>query len=143
MTTCTNAVIKFFVREKVWISNKLLFCVTILFQHETYRKMGSLSYQSELVSFDESRRTGCFTTLPIRVHSRNDLADAASRQFVKDWAREMGDGRERHTYFSFSPVGNWSSLIYPEAVPERLGVLAYLSDLGLIHDGNYVILLIY
>ncbi|RYN41587.1 hypothetical protein AA0114_g10793 [Alternaria tenuissima] len=96
--------------------------------------MGSLSYQSKLVSFDESRRTGCFTTLPIRVHSRNDLADAASRQFVKDWAREMGDGRERHTYFSFSPVGNWSSLIYPEAVPKRLGVLAYLSDLGLIHD---------
>jgi ophiobolin F synthase len=54
----------------------------------------------------------------------------------------MGDGRERHTYFSFSPVGNWSSLIYPEAIPERLGVLAYLSDLGLIHDGNQIILLI-
>ncbi|KAL1796230.1 hypothetical protein ACET3X_004770 [Alternaria dauci] len=46
----------------------------------------------------------------------------------------MGDGRELHTHFSFSPVGNWSSLIYPEAIPERLGVLAYLSDLGLIHD---------
>ncbi|KAK1984577.1 geranylgeranyl pyrophosphate synthase [Colletotrichum cereale] len=96
--------------------------------------MEALSYQSKLVSAEEARRTGCFTTLPIRVHPRDDLADAASRRFVKDWAREIGDGREKHTYFSFSPVGNWSSLIYPEAIPERLGVLAYLSDLGLIHD---------
>ncbi|GKT67041.1 geranylgeranyl pyrophosphate synthetase [Colletotrichum tofieldiae] len=96
--------------------------------------MEALSYQSKLVSADEAGRTGCFTTLPIRIHPRDDLADAASRRFVKDWAREIGDGREKQTFFSFSPVGNWSSLIYPEAIPERLGVLAYLSDLGLIHD---------
>ncbi|KAI0521300.1 geranylgeranyl pyrophosphate synthase [Xylaria bambusicola] len=96
--------------------------------------METLSYQSSLVPFDESRRTGCFTTLPIRIHPRNDLADLASRRFVEDWASNIGDGREKQTYFSFSPVGNWSSLIYPEAIPERLGVLAYLSDLGLIHD---------
>lgn len=56
---------------------------------------------------------------------------------MRDWAREMSDGRETRTFFSFSPAGNWSSLIYPEAIPERLGVLAYLSDLGLIHDGMY------
>ncbi|KAK1478821.1 geranylgeranyl pyrophosphate synthase [Colletotrichum tamarilloi] len=96
--------------------------------------MGPLPYQSRHVPAEEARETGCFTTLPIRVHPRDDLADAASRRFVGDWAREMGDGREKKTYFSFSPVGNWSSLIYPEAIPERLGVLAYLSDLGLIHD---------
>lgn len=100
----------------------------------------TLTYQSKLISPDEASKTGCFTTLPIRLHPRDDLADTASRRFVNDWAREMGDGREQHTYFSFSPVGNWSSLIYPEAIPERLGVLAYLSDLGLIHDGKrYVI----
>lgn len=98
--------------------------------------METLSYQSRLVSADEACRTGCFTTLPIRIHPRDDLADAASRRFVKDWKREIGDDREKQTYFSFSPVGNWSSLIYPEAIPERLGVLAYLSDLGLIHDGK-------
>jgi ophiobolin F synthase len=112
--------------------------VSIIVLQEKSCTMGTLSYQSELISWDESRRTGCFTTLPIRIHPRDDLADAASRQFVKDWAREMGDGQERHTYFSFSPVGNWSSLIYPEAIPERLGVLAYLSDLGLIHDGSFI-----
>ncbi|KAF9869992.1 geranylgeranyl pyrophosphate synthase [Colletotrichum karsti] len=96
--------------------------------------MEPLSYQSKLVPAETARETGCFTTLPIRIHPRDDLADAASRRFVGDWAREMRDGREKKTYFSFSPVGNWSSLIYPEAIPERLGVLAYLSDLGLIHD---------
>lgn len=98
--------------------------------------MDTLSYQSKLVSADEARRTGCFTTLPIRIHPRDDVADAASRRFVREWVREIGDGREQHTYFSFSPAGNWSSLVYPEAIPERLGVLAYLSDLGLIRDGK-------
>lgn len=98
--------------------------------------METLSYQSRLVPADEARQTGCFTTLPIRIHPRDDLANSASRRFIRDWEREIGDGREKQTYFSFSPVGNWSSLIYPEAIPERLGVLAYLSDLGLIHDGN-------
>ncbi|KAI7773931.1 hypothetical protein LA080_009647 [Diaporthe eres] len=56
--------------------------------------------------------TDCFTTLHIRPHPRNDLADIASRGFMRDGAREIGD----------------------EAIPERLGALAYLSDLGLIHD---------
>lgn len=98
--------------------------------------MEKLSYQSRLVPADEAGQAGCFTTLPIRVHPRDDLANEASRRFVRDWAREIGDGREKKTHFSFSPVGNWSSLIYPEAIPERLGVLAYLSDLGLIHDGK-------
>ncbi|KAK2025341.1 geranylgeranyl pyrophosphate synthase [Colletotrichum zoysiae] len=96
--------------------------------------MQELSYQSKAIPADEARLTGCFTTLPIRIHPRDDIANAASQRFVEDWAREIGDGREKHTYFSFSPAGNWSSLIYPEAIPERLGVLAYLSDLGLIHD---------
>ncbi|KAI3395455.1 hypothetical protein diail_1318 [Diaporthe ilicicola] len=96
--------------------------------------MEPLTHQSKLIPPEEAAETGCFTTLPIRLHPQNDLADEASRRFMRDWAREMGDGRETRTYFSFSPAGNWSSLIYPEAIPERLGVLAYLSDLGLIHD---------
>lgn len=100
--------------------------------------MEPLTHQSKLIPPKEAAETGCFTTLPIRLHPQNELADEASRRFMRDWAREMGDGRETRTYFSFSPAGNWSSLIYPEAIPERLGVLAYLSDLGLIHDGTYV-----
>ncbi|KAL0256811.1 hypothetical protein SLS55_007620 [Diplodia seriata] len=93
-----------------------------------------LPYQSRLIAADEARQSGCFTTLPIRINPRDDLANAASHSFIKDWAAQIGDGRETKTHFSFSPVGNWSSLIYPEAIPARLGVLAYLSDLGLIHD---------
>ncbi|KAG6008147.1 hypothetical protein E4U21_004904 [Claviceps maximensis] len=93
-----------------------------------------MSYQSTLISADEARRTGCFTTLPIRIHPLDDVANAASRRFVRDWEKIIGDGLEKQTHFSFSPVGNWSSLIYPEAITERLAVLAYLSDLGLIHD---------
>lgn len=131
--------VRFFKERPVSKTVVLVFVLSnlIISKQGTHLMMGHLSYQSRLIPFDEARQTGCFTTLPLRIHPRDDLADAASRQFVKDWAREMRDGREQHTYFSFSPVGNWSSLIYPEAIPERLGVLAYLSDLGLIHDGIY------
>lgn len=97
--------------------------------------MEPLTYQSSLIPPIQANKTGCFTTLPIRIHPRNDLADAATHRFIREWAKHVGDGREKKTHFSFSSVGNWSALIYPEAIPERLGVLAYLSDLGLIHDG--------
>lgn len=50
--------------------------------------------------------TDCFTTLHIRPHPRNDLANIANRGFMRDGAREVGDGRETRTYFSFSPAGN-------------------------------------
>jgi ophiobolin F synthase len=98
--------------------------------------MEHITYQSQLIDNEEARKTGCFTTLPIRIHPRNDVADEASHRFIRDWALHIGDGREKTTQFSFSPVGNWSALIYPEAFTERLGVLTYLSDLGLIHDGK-------
>ena len=98
--------------------------------------MEQITYQSHLIPIEEARKTGCFTTLPIRIHPHNSTADAASHRFIRDWALHIGDGRETKTHFSFSPVGNWSALIYPEALTERLGVLTYLSDLGIIHDGK-------
>ncbi|KAF8250240.1 geranylgeranyl pyrophosphate synthase [Wilcoxina mikolae CBS 423.85] len=96
--------------------------------------MEQIAYQSQLIDIEEARKTGCFTTLPIRIHPRKDVADAATHKFIRDWDLYIGDGREKKTHFSFSPVGNWTALIYPEAFTERLGILTYLSDLGLIHD---------
>ncbi|KAL7760870.1 hypothetical protein ACKLNR_007405 [Fusarium oxysporum f. sp. zingiberi] len=96
--------------------------------------MDELTYQSRLISREEAQRTGCFTSLPIRIHLRNDIADAATAKFIADWAKHFHDGREKRTHFCPSPVGNWNSLLYPEAMPERLGAVSYLSDLGLIHD---------
>nr|P9WER6.1 RecName: Full=Fusoxypene synthase; Short=FS; Includes: RecName: Full=Sesterterpenoid synthase; Includes: RecName: Full=Geranylfarnesyl diphosphate synthase; Short=GFDP synthase; AltName: Full=Bifunctional terpene synthase FoFS; Short=BFTS FoFS [Fusarium oxysporum]UPT51558.1 geranylgeranyl pyrophosphate synthase [Fusarium oxysporum] len=96
--------------------------------------MDQLSYQSRLIPPEEAQQTGCFTSLPIRIHPRNDIADAATAKFIADWAKHVGDGREKRTHFCPSRVGNWNSLLYPEGLPERLGSVSYLLDLGLIHD---------
>ncbi|EXL91788.1 isoprenoid synthase domain-containing protein [Fusarium oxysporum II5] len=96
--------------------------------------MDELTYQSRLIPREEAQRTGCFTSLPIRIHPRNDIADAATAKFIAEWAKHFHDGREKRARFCPSPVGNWNSLLYPEAMPERLGAVSYLLDLGLIHN---------
>ena len=99
--------------------------------------MDELTCQSRLIPAEEAQRTGCFTSLPIRVHPRNGIADGATVKFTADWAKHVHDGREKRTHFCPSPVGNWNSFLYPEALPERLGTVSYLLDLGLIHDGEF------
>lgn len=95
--------------------------------------------QSRLIDPDEARKHGAFTTLPIRIHKRNDIADATARRVLYDWGHHVGDGMEKKALTSFSKLGNLNAFTYMEALPERLGVLAYLLDLGLIHDGIYLV----
>ncbi|KAF1942791.1 geranylgeranyl pyrophosphate synthase [Clathrospora elynae] len=90
--------------------------------------------QSRLIDADEARKNGAFTTLPIRIHKRNDIADATAHRVLRDWGHHMADGWEKKALTSFSHLGNLNAFTYTEALPERLGVLAYLLDLGLIHD---------
>ncbi|TDZ21940.1 Ophiobolin F synthase [Colletotrichum orbiculare MAFF 240422] len=78
--------------------------------------------------------TGCFTTLPIRIHRRNDIADDATKQSIHDWGAYVGDGWEQRSGSSWSPVGNWGAFIFPESLPDRLGVITYLANMGNIHD---------
>lgn len=93
--------------------------------------------QSRLIDPDEARRHGAFTTLPIRIHNRNDIADATAYRVLRDWGHHVGDGMEKKALTSFSHLGNLNAFTYVEALPERLGVLSYLLDLGLIHDGMF------
>jgi ophiobolin F synthase len=90
---------------------------------------------SEPIDPSKARELGCFTTLPIRIHRSQDIADAASHRLIRDWAKYIGDGRERGSHASLSKHGNLCALIYLESLPERLGVATYLTDLGLLHDG--------
>ncbi|KAI9774496.1 MAG: hypothetical protein M1839_001684 [Geoglossum umbratile] len=82
----------------------------------------------------EVRKTGSFTTLPVRIHRQNDLADAANHKLLKDWDRYIGDGQEKKTFGSLCELGNLCALVCPEVEPERLRVLAYGVELGFIHD---------
>ncbi|OJD32476.1 geranylgeranyl pyrophosphate synthase [Diplodia corticola] len=88
------------------------------------------------VDAQEARRTGAFTSLPIRIHRRNDIADAATIQSLRDWNQHVGDGWERKSGSAMSPVGNWGAFIFPESFEERLFSITYLASIGNIHDGN-------
>ena len=92
--------------------------------------------QSEAVSADVARETGCFTTLPIRIHKHNDLADQATLQSIRDWKEHLDDGWEARSGSAISKVGNWCSFIFSESLPERLASITYLANIGNIHDGE-------
>lgn len=89
---------------------------------------------SRVVDPEEVRRTPCFTTLPVRVNRYDHLADEATRRFSKEWAEIMEDGQIK-TPRQWSEKGNYSSYFYPESRPERLGLMAYLTELAFVHDG--------
>ncbi|KAK8086393.1 hypothetical protein PG994_001367 [Apiospora phragmitis] len=88
------------------------------------------------VSADEVWKTGCFTTLPIRIHRRNEIADEATPQSIRDWHQHVGDGWESRSGSAMSPVGNWCAFIFPESLEERLHSITYLANIGNIHDGT-------
>lgn len=100
--------------------------------------MEKVFIQSRLLEPEEIQSTGAFTTLPIRIHKRNDIADASSTRVLKDWGCHVKDGMEKRVVTSFGRVGNLNSFAFTEALPERLAIVAYLLDLGFIHDGDYI-----
>ncbi|KAK1149438.1 hypothetical protein N8T08_006661 [Aspergillus melleus] len=83
------------------------------------------------------RNTASFTTLPVRINERNDVADAATQRALRDWENSLGDGLAERALISFSDFGNLGAFAYPEAAPERLAILTYLTDIGMLHDDGY------
>ena len=83
---------------------------------------------------EEVRQTGCFTTLPVRIHKQDDIADVASRRLATEWAEVMGDGSKTEPACLYSDKGDYSSFFYPESRPERLGLMAYLTESAFIRN---------
>ena len=91
---------------------------------------------SRQIDPEEVRRTGCFTNLPVRVHKRDDIAENATQRLAIEWAEIMeGDGSKISPGRMSSDYGNYASYLYPESKPERLGLMAYLTEVAFIHDG--------
>jgi ophiobolin F synthase len=82
------------------------------------------------------KKTPSFTTLPIRINKANDVADAATRRALRDWDHCLHDGLAQKVQISISDLGNLGAFAYPEVPPERLAILTYLTDLGMLHDGQ-------
>ncbi|RDW62483.1 geranylgeranyl pyrophosphate synthase [Coleophoma crateriformis] len=83
---------------------------------------------------EEVKKTGCFTTLPVRINNRDEIANGASLRVLKDWALHTKTTELNMTRVSFSPVGSFCSLVYPETLPERLDSISYLTDLFFLID---------
>ncbi|KAI6274910.1 hypothetical protein MCOR21_010268 [Pyricularia oryzae] len=79
-------------------------------------------------------KSGSLTSLPVRIHRHDSLADVGAKCLTGDWGRIMGDGQEKKSNGSPSVAGNWGSFIWPECLPDRLGLLSYLLDAGCLHD---------
>lgn len=89
---------------------------------------------SRLVDPVEVQQTGCFTTLPVRVSRYDHLAVEASKRFLTEFGETVESEVPQLVRFH-SKIGNFSSFLYPESLPERLGLLTYLSEVAFIHDG--------
>ncbi|KAL3473232.1 isoprenoid synthase domain-containing protein [Aspergillus californicus] len=80
-------------------------------------------------------KSGCATTLDVRIHKNNDLADKTSEQFFLEWKDVSGsqicDGSHPYNY---SPVGNFAALAYPECEPGRLALVTVICDLIFAQD---------
>lgn len=91
-----------------------------------------------LIDAEELSKTGSFTALQARINYRDDVANAATLQLLADWKSFIGDDNEQESNSSLCELGNWCSLVFPDSSPERLSILTYLTDLGLIHDGTSI-----
>ncbi|ELQ39348.1 geranylgeranyl pyrophosphate synthetase [Pyricularia oryzae] len=89
---------------------------------------------SEPVARETVVASGALTSLPVRIHRHDELADAGAICLTGDWGRIMKDGQDKKSNGSPCRVGNWGSFIWPESEPDRLGLLCYLLDVGCFHD---------
>ncbi|KAL5340870.1 isoprenoid synthase domain-containing protein [Aspergillus crustosus] len=99
--------------------------------------MDEIWVHSRPISTEAIQNTASFTTLPVRINERNDVANAATRKALRDWNDSLHDGLAERELISFSELGNLGAFAYPEAPPERLAILTYLTDLGMLHDDGY------
>lgn len=98
--------------------------------------MEQISQYSKAIDEHEVFRTGSFTSLPIRIHHDDDVANLATCRLLADWKAYFNDGNDREYSSCLSEVGNLCSLMFSECKPNRLSILTYLTDLGFIHDGK-------
>ncbi|PWY81612.1 terpenoid synthase [Aspergillus sclerotioniger CBS 115572] len=84
---------------------------------------------SRLVDEAEVKKSGCFTTLPVRVSLYDDVADNTAKHGNRVWHWFVGDGLDTATSETSSPVGNLCSFFYPECAPGRVEVMAHIHEL--------------
>ncbi|KAJ5807346.1 geranylgeranyl pyrophosphate synthase [Penicillium robsamsonii] len=92
---------------------------------------------SQPIDPEAVKKTPSFTTLPVRVNKREDVANDATNRSLREWDEALHDGLADRVLVSFSDLGNLGAFAYPEASADRLLILTYLTDLGMLHDDGY------
>lgn len=86
------------------------------------------------VPVETVRKSGCFTTLPVRYHRDEELAIRESKRMEADWQNAFGT--PPFSQGCQNPAGHLASLSLPECLPDRIGICSYIMDYMLHHDGK-------
>lgn len=104
--------------------------------------MGSSFLHSTPISVETAIQAGVFTTLPARKSKYSDVADQAARRARCVLQSHASDDQSKQalgaTVPSLSPVGNIFAYLTPEALPERMSIYVFLSEFGIIYDGQCI-----
>lgn len=74
-----------------------------------------------------------------RISKHNDVADKACWEACDDFENATGLKLKADSVGCINPVsGNVNALWFPEAIPERLRIISYLSELLFRHDGESI-----
>ncbi|KAE8347859.1 hypothetical protein BDV24DRAFT_121479 [Aspergillus arachidicola] len=92
---------------------------------------------SQPIDAATQQQNDCFTTLTARIHKYDHVAQRGSDRFLEDLTATLDseEAKSKSSYLT-SPVGNYASFLYPECMPERLELVAYLTELGNVHDDH-------
>lgn len=80
------------------------------------------------------RKSGAFTTLPVRISKYNEIAITTAQKLACIWdTMRCGSVSSRPVNFG----RNLLPLVVPEALPERMATAVKLIELGHLCDGMY------
>jgi hypothetical protein len=82
---------------------------------------------------DFRRRFG--TKLPFRRVLNEDEAKRGSRRVIADWREYINPSLPLDFEACQTKHGHLMSLYFPECIPERIEILAYMSEYAFLHDG--------
>ncbi|KAJ5373238.1 Terpenoid synthase [Penicillium concentricum] len=89
---------------------------------------------SKPVDLTSERPPDCFTSRPVRINKYDDIMNLHTTNATNDWTTAMCDDADRKVGHAFSPVGNVSSLLFPECSSDKAHILGYFTQLSFIHD---------
>ncbi|KAL2129754.1 hypothetical protein VTI74DRAFT_7344 [Chaetomium olivicolor] len=76
---------------------------------------------------------GLCTAIPVRIHCNPELADRGALRAQKDWKQIFGSLPAHHSG-TLGPEYNFVSTCFPETLPDRLELVAYIIEVAFLLD---------